>query len=58
MATIPPDEVRRATEMLRERVAREKISLEEAYDREVAEHNNAITFELARQSLEQELEPN
>ena len=58
MATIPPDEIRRAKEMLKERMQKERISLDEAYEQEVAEHDNAITFELAKQTLEQEQSSN
>ena len=54
MATIPSDEIPKAMQMLKERMRKEGISLQEAHDREVEEHNNAITFDLAMQGIKQE----
>ena len=58
MATIPPDEIQMAKDMLRRRMQKEGLSLDEAYEQEVAEHNNKITFHLAKQAIAQEARSN
>lgn len=54
-ASIPPQEIAAWTKRLKERMATEAITVQEAYDREFAEHpDQEIVLDLARQWIRQE----
>lgn len=53
MATLPPDEIEKAEQMILERMRRESLELDAATEREKEEYDNPMIFDFARDGLRQ-----